>query len=443
LAKRRQPRTRAKHSAPIELARAGAAGQSDVEPRRGRERLPGDASAQDAAAASWWVRTKLAALSDVHGAVAWLAKSAKARTLDNVRQVYGDLFVLASEIRRQLPAVEKALQSSMPEFARAAPGLGGLVRVGTAAYPSAHHAALECLAAFDRRREFNFAPHDDALEIAPDMATVPPRGEPAQVPDVKGPDASLLPYWIKMNRLDGLPTRQALKVTPKDVMLQSMRWLTGFPALPGSGDIAALIEKELATVVWIPPNEASPSAIAPAETALGPSSAGKAYLRAIEDNPEAQVALERARAGLQAFADEFRANAASFNSELTARYFPPSETLEDWEHLARIIEIPAETIRGGKWTAREVFDHARAWADRQTIIAKLAAGTGANARSRQPAERSKRGRKPDTDPPADALLRDEWERSGCSTYAAFAARMGKGLTAAKVRAAVDRARKRP
>ncbi len=55
---------------------------------------------------------------------------------------------------------------------------------------------------------------------------------------------------------------------------------------------------------------------------------------------------------------------------------------------------------------------------------------------------AKRGRKQDTDPTADARLRDEWEQSGCTSYAQFAAKKGNGLKATDVKLAIDRARKR-
>jgi hypothetical protein len=52
-----------------------------------------------------------------------------------------------------------------------------------------------------------------------------------------------------------------------------------------------------------------------------------------------------------------------------------------------------------------------------------------------------RGRPRDTDAAADARLRDEWQQSGLSSYAQFAAK--KGMKARDVKLAVDRARKHP
>jgi hypothetical protein len=60
---------------------------------------------------------------------------------------------------------------------------------------------------------------------------------------------------------------------------------------------------------------------------------------------------------------------------------------------------------------------------------------------RRKAPRGKGGRRRDTDPVADAKLRDEWEASGLATYAQFAAR--KKMDTKAVKDAIDRARKRP
>jgi len=134
--------------------------------------------------------------------------------------------------------------------------------------------------------------------------------------------------------------------------------------------------------------------------------AGEAYLRAIENDPESKAALERAGARLRTFAkamqesmsspeyqgaeaaerqrwqdlaDAIRENLQWASDELAARHFARPKTLEDWEHLARIVEIPEDYIQTGKWTAREIFARATAWADRQTIKTKLATDTKTDA----------------------------------------------------------------
>lgn len=49
------------------------------------------------------------------------------------------------------------------------------------------------------------------------------------------------------------------------------------------------------------------------------------------------------------------------------------QTWGDWEHLARVVEIPLEMIRRGKLTQAEILAAARAWYDRQRIQAQLLA----------------------------------------------------------------------
>lgn len=139
--------------------------------------------------------------------------------------------------------------------------------------------------------------------------------------------------------------------------------------------------------------------------------AGEAFRQAMESDPEAWAGWERARARLQALATamqalmdspEYKAAQAAerrqwqaladaicetlqaAGDELAGRHFARPETIDDWEHLARIVEIPAETIRTGNLTAREIFACALAWSDRQTIKAKLAAE--ANGGATKPSE---------------------------------------------------------
>ena len=141
--------------------------------------------------------------------------------------------------------------------------------------------------------------------------------------------------------------------------------------------------------------------------------AGDAFLRATENDPDAKAALHRTRARMQAFAeamqeamdspdyraaqeverqqwqelaDAILAAVKTAGDELELRHFARPETIEDWEHLARIVEIPAETIKTGNLTAREIFACALAWVDRQKIKAKLAADTNGEVSQAEPAE---------------------------------------------------------
>lgn len=128
--------------------------------------------------------------------------------------------------------------------------------------------------------------------------------------------------------------------------------------------------------------------------------AGAAFKAMMESDPATKTAWERTRAKLQAFgkamqeamnapeyraaqeaerrkwqdlADAIRERLNAAGDSLAAQHLPRPESIEDWEHLARIVEIPLETIQSGKLTAREIHACALAWADRQKIKAKLAA----------------------------------------------------------------------
>ena len=130
--------------------------------------------------------------------------------------------------------------------------------------------------------------------------------------------------------------------------------------------------------------------------------AGAVLLRAPENDPDTKAAMQRVRHRLQVFgtvmqelmnspeyqaaqqaerqrwqelADAIQQTLAATGDELKSRHFDQPATIADWEHLARIVEIPTETIRSGDLTAREIFACALAWADRQTIKAKLTADT--------------------------------------------------------------------
>lgn len=128
-------------------------------------------------------------------------------------------------------------------------------------------------------------------------------------------------------------------------------------------------------------------------------------MRLVERDPAARDALERVRTRLRAIADAFqspdfqrelerskrerqgaverlawevRAALVATGDELAARGITAPQTLEEWEHLARVIELPFETIRAGEYTLRDVYDMALAWLDRQAIIRRsAAAGTRA------------------------------------------------------------------
>ena len=106
--------------------------------------------------------------------------------------------------------------------------------------------------------------------------------------------------------------------------------------------------------------------------------AGAAFAAAMEDDPRTQAAWQLAQAKLRAFAealqspeiknfdadyrravkeltDAMREGLRASGDELAAKGFTPPATIEDWEHLAYLVEIPFETVRSGNLTAREMY----------------------------------------------------------------------------------------
>lgn len=148
--------------------------------------------------------------------------------------------------------------------------------------------------------------------------------------------------------------------------------------------------------------------------------AGEAFAAVMRSDPETKVAWERTRARLCAFgeamrqlmsspeyraaneaerrqwqelSDAIRANGQWAGDDLEARYFQRPQSIEDWEHLARIVEMPDATMKSGNYTAREVFACARAWADRQKIKAKLSADSNAPTSTKPEAAKTSTSKK--------------------------------------------------
>ncbi|MGD8453217.1 MAG: hypothetical protein PVJ57_15470 [Phycisphaerae bacterium] len=136
----------------------------------------------------------------------------------------------------------------------------------------------------------------------------------------------------------------------------------------------------------------------PADSPAVRLGAGAAFMRAVEDDPQAQAALKWAQARLRAFAEAlkdaevqrelersrreqeqaFEALANAIRESVRAAQqdlgdlgFMPPETLDDWEHLARVVEIPFETIKAGDFSSRDVYVMALAWMDRQRMLSQL------------------------------------------------------------------------
>ncbi len=130
-------------------------------------------------------------------------------------------------------------------------------------------------------------------------------------------------------------------------------------------------------------------------------SAGAALSEVLATDPAARAAWERTRNRLRLlgqvlsvtvteFAEERnRATRECFDAaqealsltdpELEAAGFELPKTIDDWEHLARIVEMPFEIVRSGDFTLVETRAVALAWADRQRLRAKLAGGAAVSA----------------------------------------------------------------
>lgn len=106
----------------------------------------------------------------------------------------------------------------------------------------------------------------------------------------------------------------------------------------------------------------------------------------IEELKRSKKQQEQALEGL---AEQIREALRATGDELAARGLTAPKTLEDWEHLARVIEMPFETIRSGDYTLRDVYVMALAWLDRQAILRRTATGKGAKQNGR-PAESSRK-----------------------------------------------------
>lgn len=141
-------------------------------------------------------------------------------------------------------------------------------------------------------------------------------------------------------------------------------------------------------------------------------------MREVEQDPAAREALQRCQQGLCAaaahfqseefrrelergrreeqdalerLAEQIRQTIRALGDELTARGFKTPRTLEEWEHLARIVEMPFETIRSGGYTFRDVYVMALAWIDRQQLREHVAKHVAQESESRHslPAQESR------------------------------------------------------
>lgn len=191
------------------------------------------------------------------------------------------------------------------------------------------------------------------------------------------------------------------------------------------------------------------------------SRAGAAFARSLQSDPATRAAWERTSARLRivgeiwgriraASADERRHTAREFaeaiqetlrasGDDLAAAGFEPPQTVEDWEHLARIVEMPFATIRSGNFTYADVYAVAMAWVDRQKMKARLAAESGARGvASQAPPVARLTGSESDTDETAPPALTPN-EITVLAALATFDA--AELASAARIAEAIDPSRR--
>lgn len=95
--------------------------------------------------------------------------------------------------------------------------------------------------------------------------------------------------------------------------------------------------------------------------------AAAAYFQSEEFRQELGRDRRSQQEAIEKLADQIRQTMRATGDELAARGLKAPETLEDWEHLARIVEMPFETIRSGNYTFSDVYTMALAWIDRQHL----------------------------------------------------------------------------
>jgi hypothetical protein len=96
-----------------------------------------------------------------------------------------------------------------------------------------------------------------------------------------------------------------------------------------------------------------------------------------------QRALKSARqeqeSAIEQLAKHLREALRATRDELSAAGFAAPRTLEDWEHLARLVEIPFETVRSGDYTLADVHAAALAWVEREQMRQHIARQTRAES----------------------------------------------------------------
>lgn len=123
--------------------------------------------------------------------------------------------------------------------------------------------------------------------------------------------------------------------------------------------------------------------------------AGRACVAALMKDPKFRAGLENAREKLRAGVEYLCRVQEISAQELSAQFFDPPRSIEEWEHLAHIVEMPLSKIASGDFTAREVHACALAWADRKKIEQKIKLAVSRETGLRAPKGKGGRPRKHD------------------------------------------------
>lgn len=128
--------------------------------------------------------------------------------------------------------------------------------------------------------------------------------------------------------------------------------------------------------------------------------AGRSFMKSVTDTPNPQWDIENANKILTAFKNGLEAIHKLSESDLQrqsiAKLFqdyakqsvdheamwktqfgrPYPRSIEDWEHLARIVEMPRELILNGNFTCADVHNEVIAWSDRLLMERHVLAADG-------------------------------------------------------------------
>ena len=101
--------------------------------------------------------------------------------------------------------------------------------------------------------------------------------------------------------------------------------------------------------------------------------AGSAHLATFKDDPASQAGIQRARERLADFVKRLPAIRDGAERDFELIGLPRPDTLEDIEHVARIVELHPPWVRAGDYTLRDVYAQGLAWSyDKDATCKRIA-----------------------------------------------------------------------